>query len=182
MADSGSHADKTPGQFGCTSVSRRLPCTLPIARRVGHCKLQQHRSNIAATLQGICKDRSGQSGILYRVRLLSWPDLWRRRGEAAMNTPETDCPLWQKQRQRPISGARARRCMSGRRLGWRRLWWCACCLPLSRKRRHRSPPRLETVWDVHHKQAIQLATADCLDQLIQERPSLRMTIYTSLWL
>ena len=144
---------------------------------------QQHRSNIAATLQGICKDRSGQSGILYRVRLLSWPDLWRRRGEAAMNTPETACPLCQKQRQMPILGARARLRTSGRGLGWRWLWRrCARCLPLSRKRRHRSPPRLENVWDVHHKQAIQLATADSLDQLIQERPSLRMTIYTSLWL
>ncbi len=62
----------------------------------------------------------------------------------------------------------------------RRLWqWCAGGLPVGR--RHRSPPRLKHVEDTHHKPVQQSASADCLDRLTQERPSLRIEIYTTLW-
>ena len=116
-----------------------------------------------------------------RVRFLSWPGLRRRRGEAVMHTIETDATIRQEQRQLPTLGARTEMVTSGRCLGWlRRLWqWCAGCLPVGR--RHRSPPRLENVRDAHHKQVQQLAATDSLDQLTQEKPSLRITIYTNLW-
>ena len=93
-----------------------------------------------------------------------------------MNTTGTDCPIRQKQGQRPILGARAGIVTPGRCLGWRRrLWrWCAGCLPVAR--RHRAPPRLE-----NGKQGQQSAAVDCLDLLTQERPSLRIGIYTTLW-
>ena len=98
-----------------------------------------------------------------------------------MNSTETDCPRRQKQGQTSILGARAGRVTPGRYLGWlRRLWqWYAGCLPVGR--RHRAPPRLGNVWDAYHQQVQQSATADSLDRLAQERPSLRITIYTSLW-
>ena len=57
--------------------------------------------------------------------------------------------------------------------------WCAGCLPVGR--RHRAPPKSENVCDAHHRQVQQSATADSLDRLAQERPSLRITIYTTLW-
>src|SRR5215831_8742534 len=100
------------------------------------------------------------------MRLLSWPELWRRRGEAAMNTVGTDCPIRQKQGQTLILRAHARRVTFRRCLGWLRFWrWYAGGLPVAR--RHRAPPRLG-----NGKQGQQSATADCLDLLTQERPSL----------
>lgn len=86
-----------------------------------------------------------------------------------------------RQEQTPTLKARADTVASGRNLGWmQRFWqWCAGCLSVSR--RHRGPPRPENGWDVHHKRLQPSATADSLDRLTQERPALRMTIYTSLW-
>ncbi len=93
-----------------------------------------------------------------------------------MHTTESNCPIRQKQGQPPTLGARAEMVTTGRCQGWRRrLWrWCTGCLPVGR--RHRSPPRLG-----NGKQVQLPAATDCLDLLTQERPSLRIGIYTTLW-
>lgn len=98
-----------------------------------------------------------------------------------MQTTKTVAPISQKKAQLPILEAYVGLATRGRCLCWlRRLWpGCAGCLPAGR--RHRAPPRLEHVGDAHHKQVQQSASADCLDRLTQEKPSLRIAIYTNLW-
>ena len=98
-----------------------------------------------------------------------------------MNTTRTDAPIRQERGQTATWVARAGTVTPGRCLCWlRRLWqWCAGCLRVGR--RHKSPPRLEHVWKAPHKQVQQSATADSLDRLTQERPALRIEIYTTLW-
>ena len=98
-----------------------------------------------------------------------------------MQTTRIVAPISQEKVQPPTLQARGGLATPGRRLGWLRwLWqWGGGRLPVGR--RHRSPPRLEYVRDAHHKQGQQVAAADCLDRLIQEKPSLRIQIYTTLW-
>lgn len=98
-----------------------------------------------------------------------------------MHTTEIDSPIRQKPGQTPTWGARAGIVTPGRCRCWlRRLCrWYAGCLLVGR--RPRPLPRLQHVGDAHHKPVQPSARADCLDQLTQERPTLRIEIYTSLW-
>jgi len=99
-----------------------------------------------------------------------------------MQTTKTVAPIAQEKGQPSTleAGVGLGLATPGRCLGWlRRLWqWCGACLPVGR--RHRSPPRLEHMGDAHHKPMQQSTRADCLDRLTQERPSLRIAIYTAL--
>lgn len=98
-----------------------------------------------------------------------------------MQTTKTVAPMSQEKAPPPTLEACVGLTTPGRCLCWlRRLGqWYGGCLPVGR--RHRSPPRLKHVGDAHHKPVQQPADADCLDRLTRERPSLRITIYTTLW-
>lgn len=98
-----------------------------------------------------------------------------------MKPTRSVAPVPPEQGQPPTLGARRGLATPGRDLGCLQQLWqrCVGCLPVGR--RHRAPPRLEDVGHALDKQAQPLTSVDCLDRLIQERPSLRMTIYTTLW-
>ena len=98
-----------------------------------------------------------------------------------MQTTRTVAPLSQDKVQSSTLKACVELATPGRCLCWLRrlLQWWGSGLPAGR--RHRSPPRLERVEDAHHKPVQPSAHADCLDRLTQERPSLRIEIYTTLW-